>query len=210
MYLNKLAKKFWRMCYILMMGLALLAGLYLLLQSEALTALASVEPHSLKTEPYPSSRPHIDSRSKTQLASQPITGVVIAPTDSYSYSTQVYTAPLDVSFVIISATAIWSNDWYTPSLTETTQSFPNIVEIPYQGGEGCDYIYDYATNNFMKLSLDENNQFSEDSQSIHIGPGKSVAIAGSDCGLHDNSHAHYRISWVATEQHSIYLPLVQK
>jgi hypothetical protein len=212
MNLNKLTTKLFVIVNVLMMGILLSIGLLILSRSQASIALASYGRGLEKAVGVniPFKDPYKETTAILPSASHPITGAVIAPADSDSFSYQIYTAPIDVDFVIISATANWWEDWHTPLPTETTQSFPNIVEIPYQGGTGCDYIYNYDENNFAKLSLDAQDQFSQESQSIRIGPGKSVAIAGSDCGLNDNFHAHYHIIWTAIEQNQVYLPLVMK
>jgi hypothetical protein len=212
MCFNKLTPKLFIIVNVLIIGILLSIGLLFLFRSQASIALASYGQGIEKAEGVniPFKVQPIGSAAMAPFASQPISGVVIVPADSNSYSIQIYTAPLTVDFVIISATATWSDDWHTPLPTETTQSYPNIVEIPYLGGTGCDYIYNYDQNNFAKISLDAQDQFSQESQTIRIGPGKSVAIAGSDCGLNDNFHAHYHIAWMATVQHQIFLPLAMK
>ena len=122
-------------------------------------------------------------------------GAVLAPSDSDQYEFLVYTVPLDVSGATITATATWASDWYLPSVF--TSSFPNLVEIPYVGGYGCDFIRNYPQNNFVEFesAMDPTDRNAVQVGSIDVGPGKSVAIAGSDCYFGDNFTFHRLVKW---------------
>jgi hypothetical protein len=69
--------------------------------------------------------------------------------------------------------------------------------VPFLGGSGCDFIRNYPQNNFVEFEsgMDPTNPNSTKTASIHVGPGASVAIAGSDCNFGDNFTFHRLMKW---------------
>jgi hypothetical protein len=118
--------------------------------------------------------------SATALAQSPLSGDVLAPSDSSHYEFVILTAPMNVSGAVVTATATWASDWYLPPPIQHTSSFPNLVEVPYLGGFGCDFIRNYPQNNFVEFQsgIDPTNPNATKTASITVGPGKAVAIAG--------------------------------
>src|SRR5205085_11030844 len=110
------------------------------------------------------------------------------------------TVPANVNGATVTATVTWASDWYPPPPNQHTSSFANLVEVPYLGGFGCDFIRNYSQNNFVEFEsgLDPNNPNAEKVGSITVGPGKGVAIAGSDCFFGDNFTFHRRVRWTVT------------
>ena len=143
--------------------------------------------HNGKLDPGESS--NFDSTKEIQC------GDVLPPSDSSHYEFLIYTVPWHVSGATITATATWASDWYLPSVH--TSSFPNLVEIPYVGGYGCDFIRNYPQNNFVEFEsgMDTTDRNAVQVGSIDVGPGKSVAIAGSDCYFGDNFTFHRLVKW---------------
>lgn len=133
--------------------------------------------------------------STTALAQTTLSGEVLAPSDSSNYDFPILTADMNVNGATVTATATWASDWYLPPPTQYTQSVPNLVEVPYLGGSGCDFLYNYPQNHFVTLSLDRTNSNSTTTTSITVGPGKAVAIAGSDCFFGDNFTFHELVTW---------------
>jgi hypothetical protein len=132
---------------------------------------------------------------------QAVSGQLVVPSDSDHYEYVIYTAPLDVQSVTVTATVTWAADWSMPSATERTSSFPNLVSLPYRGGFGCDFIRNHADNNFVEFEsgMDPRNPGAMKAGSITVGPGISVAIAGSDCFFDDNFRFHRLVEWTASE-----------
>lgn len=129
-----------------------------------------------------------------------IDGEVLAPSNSSHYEFIIYTVPMDVNYATITATVSWASDWYLPPPSQGTSSFVNLVEMPYQGGYGCDFIRNYPQNNFVEFEsgMDPTNPNSVKVSSIDVDPGKSVAIAGSDCYFGDNFTFHRLVRWSVT------------
>src|SRR5207302_6989498 len=67
-----------------------------------------------------------------------------------------------------------------------------FLQISYLGGFGCDFIRNYPQNNFVEFQsgMDPTNPNATKTASITVGPGKAVAIAGSDCFFGDNFTFH--------------------
>lgn len=119
------------------------------------------------------------------------------PSDSPGYSFIIFTAPTNVQDVTITATVTWDQAGWEPQ--SGTMSIPNLVEVPFVGGSGCDFIYNHPQNNFVKLGpLDGNDQFDQFTGSITIGPGATAAIAGSDCFFPDNITLKQVATWQAS------------
>ena len=136
--------------------------------------------------------------ARGQLLCDDPVAVLSTPSDAYSYAEPVYTAPDDVESVTVTGYAVWDDDWSTP--TGTTTSGPLLVQVPYAGGQGCDNIYDHPENHYASLGL--RPWLPDDSRqgSLVIGPGDTVHVAGSDCGLRDNFHGHQRVE-ICVEEH---------
>ena len=126
-----------------------------------------------------------------------LSGELITPSDSGGYSHTIYTAPADIISATVIAEVSWSGDWYPPS--GWTQSAPMLVAIPYNGGSYCNHIWKHPENNYSDLTIDPSDQFANKVGSIIVGPGVSVAIAGSDCYFPDNFTAHHRVKWHVLE-----------
>src|SRR5437667_6264364 len=126
----------------------------------------------------------------------------IAPSDSSHYEYLIYTAPSNGNGATITATVTWASDWYPPPPSQYTSSFPNLVEISYLGGFGCDFIRNYPQNNFVEFQsgMDPTNPNATKTASITVGPGKAVAIAGSDCFFGDNFTFHTLVKWTVQLQ----------
>ncbi len=140
--------------------------------------------------------------SGTSVAS----GVVLTPSTSSHYEFLVFTAPATAKSATVVVTASWADDWYPPPAFQHTSSFPNLVEVPYQGGFGCDFIRNYPSNNFVEFEsgMDQNDPDATKTAAITVGPGVSVVIAGSDCSFGDNFTFHRRLEWEAfVEEHAI-------
>ncbi len=125
-------------------------------------------------------------------------GELLTPSDSDGYSFLIFTVPSNISSAIITANVTWASDWYPPPANETTQSGPNLVEVPFNGGSGCDHVWKHSENNFVNFDIDPFSQSAERVGSISVGPGKSVAIAGSDCFFGDNFMGNHRVKWWVT------------
>src|SRR5438046_1373745 len=89
--------------------------------------------------------------SAKALGQTTVSGEVLAPSDSFHYEFLILTAPMNVNGATITATATWAPDWYLPPPIQHTWSFPNLVEVPYLGGFGCDFIRNYPQNNFVEF-----------------------------------------------------------
>jgi len=140
------------------------------------------------------------------LAQTTLSGDVLAPSDSSSYEFVILPADMNINGATVTVIATWASDWYLPPPTQHTQSVPVLVEVPYLGGSGCDYIYNYPQNDFVGWSLDRTNPNSTATASITVGPGKAVAIAGSDCYLSDNFTFHELVTWNVQLQGNIPSP----
>lgn len=135
--------------------------------------------------------------SVASMAGQTATsGELVVPTDSSGYSYEIYSAPSNGGPVTVSATATWWTDWYQPDPNALTQSDANLVEIPYNGGTGCDQIWKHPENTYVPLNIDPRDPNSKTTGSLTLAPGTSVAIAGSDCYFADNFHAHIKVDWM--------------
>lgn len=122
-------------------------------------------------------------------------GELLAPSDSPGYSFQIYSVPSTASSATVTAVVTWAPDWYPPPPNETTQSGPNLVEMPFNGGTGCDHVWKHPEDNFVNFDIDPFDQSASKVGSIVVGPGKGVAIAGSDCFFGDNFHGNHLVEW---------------
>lgn len=89
--------------------------------------------------------------SATALGQTTLSGEVLAPSDSSHYEFLILTADMNVNGATVTATATWASDWYLPPPIQHTASAPNLVEVPYLGGFGCDFIRNYPQNNFVEF-----------------------------------------------------------
>lgn len=127
------------------------------------------------------SLPAVTVASATPVAS----GTVVSPSQSYGYSDVIYTVPANVQYATITATATWDDSWLLQASGQA--SSPNLAEVPFQGGSGCNFIRNYPTNNSIEFNgITPFTRDATQTASITVGPGKSVAIAGSDCYVGDN------------------------
>lgn len=115
-------------------------------------------------------------------------GTVSAPTDSSGYSFFLVDGPATVT-----ATARWGPDW--SAQPGRTQSDPFLIEVPFNGGNGCDHVWKHPENRMVSLLLDPGDQFDTAEGTLTVPAGKSIAIAGSDCFFGDNFHAHVIVDW---------------
>ena len=124
-------------------------------------------------------------------------GELLAPSDSDHYEFDIFTVPRTASKAIATATVTWASDWYSPRPDEHTSSFANLVEVPYRGGYSCDFIRDYPQNNYVEFEsgMNETNPDAKQTGSITVGPGATIAIAGSDCSFYDDFTFHRLVKW---------------
>lgn len=126
-------------------------------------------------------------------------GQLLAPPRSSHYEFVIYTVPSNVNGAVVTAKATWGPGW-EPNPPGGTSSFPNLVEVPYLGGFGCDFIRNYPQNNFVEFEsgMDRTDPNAMKVGSITVGPGKTVAIAGSDCFFGDNLTFGRLMDWTVT------------
>lgn len=121
-------------------------------------------------------------------------GEYLAYMASPGYSYVIYTVPQDAEYAIITAIGTWTTDWYQAQ-QELTKSDAFLVEVPFNGGHDCDHLWRHPENHQVALNMVNMDQSWTVTGSLTVGPGKSVAIAGSDCYFPDNFYAHERVQW---------------
>jgi hypothetical protein len=139
--------------------------------------------------------------SRISLACDPTivaSGEIVTWLSSSGYSVAIYTAP-GTSGALVTAKGMYTSDWYQAG-SSLTQSDPYLVEVPFNGGSNCDHVWKHPENNMVGLGMNNTSQSATTTGSISVGPGGTVAIAGSDCYFPDNFQASELVIWEARLQ----------
>ena len=113
------------------------------------------------------------------------------PGASLSFAQKIFTA--SAGPIVIEAVSSWA--YLNPDPTRKTSTGPMLVVAPYQGGVGCDFIYNYPSNTFVSVNLDPLNPAAITTASLDIPTGADAYIAGSDCYLPDDVDGMFQIDW---------------